>query len=597
MLYPIMTDSRMVFDLSGIWDFALGEEKLIDDFAEIKAYEPIAVPASYNDQKDINRFRNHYGWAYYRKIFTLPKILKNERIVLRFDAVTHTAVVYLNGKIAGEHKGGFLPFEIDITDKVVLGEEQELFVAVDNKINHSTLPIGNENSVAFFGSDNPGIPSVEAGKRYQSRRNIPNFDFFNFAGINRSVRIFTTPKSYIDDITVIPSVDGKNGIIDYSVDTVGSEEKIIVTVYDSQGELSAISNGKSGRIIIQNARLWNPYPDIPYLYKLKVQYGSDNYSLDVGIRTVEVSGDKLLINGKPFYFKGAGKHEDSYFCGRGLNLCLDVKDINLLKLMGANSFRTSHYPYAEEMYQLCDREGIVIIDETSAVGIGGGANPYKEYSMHAHHRDVIRDLINRDKNHPSVIMWSLGNEPELERFSQDAYDYWHSLYELAHSLDPQNRPVTVVCCQNDYTKDITTRTMDVICINRYYGWYNLSGDLDAACYALDIELDFWQKIGKPVIITEYGADAVAGIHSNVPKMFSEEYQAEYFLRINDCLDKRNFIIGEHPWNFADFDTFDGCMRVGGNKKGIFTRAREPKLLAHYLKKRWNSIPNFNYKNN
>lgn len=194
-------------------------------------------------------------------------------------------------------------------------------------------------------------------------------------------------------------------------------------------------------------------------------------------------------------------------------------------------------------------------------------------------------------------MWSLGNEPELERFSQDAYDYWHSLYELAHSLDPQNRPVTVVCCQNEYTKDITTRTMDVICINRYYGWYNLSGDLDAACYALDIELDFWQKIGKPVIITEYGADAVAGIHSNVPKMFSEEYQAEYFLRINDCLDKRHFIVGEHPWNFADFDTFDGCMRVGGNKKGIFTRAREPKLLAHYLKKRWNSIPNFNYKNN
>lgn len=595
MLYPIMTDSRMVFDLSGIWDFALGGEELADNLSVIKDFEPIAVPASYNDQKDTVQFRNHYGWAYYRKMFTLPEVLENERIVLRFDAVTHRAVVYLNGKAVGEHRGGFLPFEIDITDKVVLGKEQELFVAVDNKINHSTLPIGNENSVAFFGSDNAGIPSVEAGKRYQKKRNVPNFDFFNFAGINRSVRIFTTPKSYIDDVTAIPSVENKNGIIDYIVDTVGAEEKVTVTVFDSQGEAVGTSEGKSGRIIIPDARLWNPYPDTPYLYKLSVQYGSDNYSLEVGIRTVEVSGDKLLINGRPFYFKGAGKHEDSYFCGRGLNLCLDVKDINLLKLLGANSFRTSHYPYAEEMYQLCDREGIVIIDETSAVGIGGGANPYKEYSMHSHHQEVIKDLIQRDKNHPSVVMWSLGNEPELERFAQDAYDYWHSLYELAHSLDPQNRPVTVVCCQNDYTKDITTRTMDVVCINRYYGWYNLSGDLDAACYALNMELDFWQEIGKPVIITEYGADAVAGIHANTARMFSEEYQAEYFSKINEQLDKRAFVIGEHPWNFADFDAFDGCMRVLGNKKGIFTRAREPKLLAHYLKKRWNSISNFNYK--
>ena len=110
------------------------------------------------------------------------------------------------------------------------------------------------------------------------------------------------------------------------------------------------------------------------------------------------------------------------------------------------------------------------MDETPAVGIGGGAavNPYKEYPLAEHHRQVLAEMIHRDKNHPCVVLWSLGNEPDLEHFPQDAYDYWHPLYELAHQLDPQNRPVTLVCCQNDYTKDITTRTMDIVCINRYY---------------------------------------------------------------------------------------------------------------------------------
>lgn len=90
-------------------------------------------------------------------------------------------------------------------------------------------------------------------------------------------------------------------------------------------------------------------------------------------------------------------------------------------------------------------------------------------------------------------MWSMGNEPDTEHFPESAYEYWHSLYEYTHTLDPQDRPVTFVCCQNNYEKDLVTRTMDVVCINRYYGWYNLSGDLDAACYALNMELDFWEK--------------------------------------------------------------------------------------------------------
>lgn len=334
-----------------------------------------------------------------------------------------------------------------------------------------------------------------------------------------------------------------------------------------------------------------------FLCVARVTFGEDTYNQTFGIRTVEVRGTEVLINGAPFYFKGFGKHEDSFFRGRGMDECLNVKDVSLIHWLGANSFRTSHYPYAEEMYDLCDREGIVIIDEVPAVGIGCGADtdPYHTLKIKSHHEDVIREMISRDKNRPSVVMWSIANKPDTEHFPQSACDYFYPLYELAHACDPQNRPVTLICCQNDYTKDRITRMMDVVCLNRYYGWYNLSGDLDAACDALNTELDFWEKIGKPVMFTEYGADTYPGIHNTNGEMFSEEFQMDYFARLDAQLDKRKFFIGEQIWNFADFSTIQGPMRVDGNKKGILTRDRRPKLAAHFLRRRWRNIPDFWYK--
>ncbi len=598
MLYPRENDARAIIDLSGIWNFKLGDTAEPGAHLEIPTdMEPIAVPASYNDQKDVPQYRNHYGFAYYEKTFTVPRFFDGQRLVLRMDAVTHSAKVYLNGKLVKTHQGGFLPFEVELDGLVTAGEQAQLVIAVDNRIDNHTLPIGNED-MAFFGSDNAGVPSVEAAKRWRKKQNLPAFDFFNYAGLTRPVRIYTTPQSYIEDVTIVTDIDGTDGVVRYEIATGGAatEETVTVEIVDAQGQICVSAEGSKGVLRVPEARLWNPYPGEPYLYTMRVHFGGDLYEQTFGIRTVEVRGTQFLINGEPFYFKGFGKHEDSAFHGRGLDQCLNVKDVNLIHWLHANSFRTSHYPYAEEMYELCDREGIVIIDETPAVGInaGGAKNPY-EYPILEHHRQVLKDLVARDKNHPCVVMWSLGNEPDTEHFSQAAYDYWHGLYTYTHELDPSDRPVTMVCCQNNYEDDIVTRTMDVVCINRYYGWYNLSGDLDAACYGLNIELDFWEQQGKPVMITEYGADAVAGIHACVPEMFSEEYQVEFYRRQNAEFDKRSFFIGEQVWNFADFATIQGVMRVDGNRKGLLTRDRRPKLAAHYFRQRWASIENFGYK--
>ena len=268
MLYPRENRVRGVIDLGGVWNFKLGDEKEPGDSLVMgEDTELMAVPASYNDQKDDPKYRNHYGWAYYERKITVPSYLKGQRLVLRFDAVTHAAKVYLNGRFLTVHKGGFLPFEVDVTDQLVPGETAELVVAADNRVNHSTLPVGNEGSTAFFGSDNPGVPSVEAAKVWRKPQNLPNFDFFNYAGINRPVRIYTTPKAYIKDVTLVTDIRGTDGIVNYQVKTSDTDgQEVVLQILDANGNEVAQAKGTSGEIVIPDAKLWEPYPGTPYRY-------------------------------------------------------------------------------------------------------------------------------------------------------------------------------------------------------------------------------------------------------------------------------------------------------------------------------------------
>lgn len=599
MLYPKINDARTVMDLSGIWDFKLDDGKGFEEkWMEEPLADPVqvAVPASYNDQIEGVEYRDHCGWAFYQKEIEIPKILLSQRVVLRFGAVTHSAKVYLNGELVCEHQGGFLPFEAEINHLVQPGKNL-LCVAVDNRVNYSTLPIGNEVGAAFFGSDLPDIPSVN--ETVQKPHNAPNFDFFNYAGINRPVKIYTTPKGYIRDIVIVPELKDGEAKVHYRVECAGDAGEnggeVTVRFFDEEGEEVACARGSEGTVLIEDPHLWQP--GNAYLYTAKAEYGEDMYEEKFGVRSIEIRGTQFLINGEPFYFKGFGKHEDSEVHGRGINEPMNVKDLSLMKWLGANSFRTSHYPYAEEMLDLCDREGIVVIDETTAVGLNFGWNDegYAKFHTKEHHEQVIRDLIARDKNHPCVAVWSIANEPDTEKQPQAAHDYFMPLYHLAHECDPQDRPVTLVICQNDYTRDITAPEMDIICANRYYGWYVFGGDLDAAERAMRAEMKYWEKLGKPWMLTEYGADTVAGLHKATGNMFSEEYQVDYYKTINKVLDECDFVVGEHAWNFADFATIQGTLRVDGNKKGLFTRERRPKLAAHYFRHRWHEVPDFGYK--
>jgi beta-glucuronidase len=439
---------------------------------------------------------------------------------------------------------------------------------------------------------------VEEGPR--GRKQTYYHDFFNYSGLHRSVWLYCTPQAHVRDVTVVTGLDGATGTVDYTVETAGAGDVRVVLV-DAEGREVARAIGARGRLTVDGVHPWQPGEG--YLYDLRVELTAgdevvDAYTLPVGIRTVEVRGTQFLINGEPFHFTGFGKHEDIPVIGKGHNDAYLLHDFELLRWVGANSFRTSHYPYAEEVLDQADARGIVVIDETAAVGLnmglGGGifgGQGYPTFSPETVnevtqevHAQAIRELVARDKNHPSVVLWSIANEPESE--TAEAEDYFRPLFEVARRADP-SRPVGFVNVGlAPHGQCRVSQLADVLMLNRYYGWYAYSGDLEAAELAWTEELEGWAGDGKPILVTEYGADTLPGLHAVVAAPWTEEYQVDYLEMNHRVFDRVEAVVGEHVWNFADFTTTSGIMRVGGNKKGVFTRDRQPKAAAHALRRRW-----------
>ncbi|XP_063002456.1 beta-glucuronidase [Elgaria multicarinata webbii] len=605
MLYPRESPSRELKELSGIWSFRADWSQQRDaGFAEQWYKQPLRqsgpvmdmpVPASFNEITQDPRLRGYVGWVWYEKEVLPPgRWLRKEdgtRVVLRMGSVHYYAIVWVNGVQVTEHEGGHLPFEAEISRLLqdAPGKPCRITIVVNNTLSPHTLPPG---TIQYMDDDS----MYPKGYFVQNTR----FDFFNYAGIHRPVLLYTTPPAYIDDITVTTGVDGNVGLIRYLVSIRGSAHySLNLTLHDADGVTVATGDGPDGQLKVPNPILWWPYlmHERPgYLYSLKVtlsatvdgRVSEDSYTQPVGIRTIRVVDTQFLINGKPFYFHGVNKHEDSDIRGKGLDWPLVLKDFNLLRWLGANSFRTSHYPYAEEIMELCDAYGIVVIDECPAVGMKDSKN-FGNKSLQ-HHLVVMEELIRRDKNRPSVVMWSVANEPASDL--RPAGYYCRTVIGHTKSVDP-TRPVTYVSNAN-YARDQGAPYVDVICVNSYFSWYHDPGHLEVIRLQLSTRLDNWYDTHrKPIIQSEYGADTIAGFHADPPLMFSEEYQSALLKEYHAVLDqkRKKYVIGELIWNFADFMTEQGTTRVLGNKKGIFTRQRQPKASAFVLKERYWKLAN------
>ncbi|XP_055332688.1 beta-glucuronidase-like isoform X2 [Paramacrobiotus metropolitanus] len=598
------TETRDATILDGLWNFRKADMLNPEvGFAEqwyrtsfcppmTKSCIKMPVPSSYNDISQDRTLRDHVGWVWYERQFFVPFhwSFKKERVVIRFESVHYFARVWINGLFVIEHEGGHLPFEAEVQRALNWTSINRITVAVNNTLTPFTLPCGR---VVY--PNNPD--SYPPGYFYQQLI----FDFFNYAGIHRSVKLYTTPLHYISDIFIVTTA--KEGLepslVRFNVCYSESEADNKITrksatcavqMLDAHANVVARLSECTGELVIAHARLWWPFTmdaNVGYLYTLKVELSVDEEIVDVyrqkfGLRTVRVGHDGMYINNRFFYFRGFGKHEDFHIFGRGFNLPVMIKDFNLLQWSGANSFRTSHYPYAEEVLDYADEHGIVVINESPAVGLHEFPNETLK-----HHLKVMTELIQRDRNHPSVIMWSVANEPKS--YDKGSEFYFRTVINLTKSLDA-TRPVTFVIGGSNASLDKAAGLVDILCINHYFAWYSDPGKLQLIPYQLSRDIKLWaSRFTKPVIITEYGADTITGLHTNPSSMFSEEYQTEFMAQYHgvfDQLRQDQILTGEMVWNFADFMTDQEVNRVWGNRKGVFTRERQPKTAAHFLRHRY-----------
>ncbi len=557
MLYPQSNAYRSVLSLNGVWRFRTVEEGYLP-LAPARGTRPMAVPASMNEIVVEKELKYHEGCVLYECEFSLPT--DASRVYrLRIGATSHACKVYLNGSLIGEGKNGFYPIDLPLD---ALEDQNRLSVVIDNRLSDATLPVGE----------------------MKNGRQVIHFDFFNYTGIHRDVCVYSLPARHIRDVAIETVADG-----DYSKLRITADcpDKLTYTVLDA--ERNAVATSTENVFSIPSPKLWSP--EHPYLYTLVCETESDRYEERFGIRKIEVKGAEFLLNDKPIYFKGFGMHEDFFVLGKGNNPAVTLRNFECMKWIGANSFRTSHYPYSEEFLSLADEYGFLVIDEVPAVGMNrfngsdvvGGLVTDRTKALH---KELISDLVARDKNHPSVVMLSIGNEPNPEE--EALRDYYADIIDYAHTAT--NLPIMLVHCgiSENGAEEILSGLPDVLGLNRYYGWYyhRLGDETDITESIIPDFKGIYEKHKKPILLTEFGADTIEGLHSLPAEPFSEEFQLDAVRTYGDALDTLPFVIGEQVWNFADFSTKPGLTRFRGNRKGVFTKDRQPKLVAHFLKERW-----------
>ena len=592
MLYPQSNKFRSTTSLNGIWNYKLVE----DDYIPLNKAEktfPMAVPASINDIVTDKRIADYVGKVLFETEFSLPQE-KDKIYRLRIGSASHKCEIYLNGAKIGDGINGHLPIDLPLEN---LKDENRLSVIIDNRLDFHTLPMWmlKEGNSFRETTANANFFIMDEPEKHPKYKQVINHDFYNFTGIHRDVIVYGINKRAFSDITVKTVVGGDYNKISVKLDffiddlelddikiKISRDEKAVV---EKELKISDLQNCETA-LNIENPELWSP--ESPVLYKLTVESSTDKYSLMFGIRKVSYDEKGLYLNDKPVYLKGFGMHEDFFISGKGINSAVNVRNFELLKWINANSFRTSHYPYAEEIYDLADRYGILVIDEVPAVGVnhwpdytfGEGRADEKTLALH---KELLSLLWERDKNHPSVIMISVANEAAT--YEDKARDYFKEV--VAHTRALTDLPITSPE-ETKFNEDNKCADLfDFISLNRYYGWYDETGNIGAIepLYKADLG-QYHEKFHKPIIATEFGADTVEGIHSLYSMAFSEEYQCEYLTECCRVFDNMPYVVGEHVWNFADFKTKEGTLRVRGNRKGVFTKEREPKAAAFLLKKRW-----------
>lgn len=521
------------------------------------------LPSSWLTQAP--ELRYYQGLMWYQRTFPAPAERKG-RYFLRFGAANYSTTVYLNGQPLGRHEGGFTPFAFEVT-KLLRSGDNQITVGVDAQATEATVP-------------------------------PPVTDWENYGGITRPIRLISTPDTYVDDAWVRLTRDGRLAV-DAHLDGPHAASrpvrlKIAELGLDWAGRTDARGDWRATEAAPRALLRWSP--ERPKLYDVTIAAGDDTWRDRIGFRTIEVRGPDILLNGRPIFLRGMSLHEEEI----GAEPTRAITPAAARALLGelrdglhGNYVRLAHYPHSEVMTRMADEMGMLVWSEVPVYWRVAWSNP----DTLATARNMVAENILRDRNRASIMLWSVANETPVN----DARNtFLRTLVADVRALDdtrlvgaallterstgPDGRPVIAMA-------DPLADALDVVAINTYFGWYTPDRLDDLAGFGFRVPAN------KPLIFSEFGADAKAGFHDlrAMPQKFSEEYQADFYRKTLAMVDRIPTLRGMSPWILKDFRSprrQEPEYQQGWNRKGLISETGQRKaafdVLAQYYDRKRNA---------
>lgn len=566
---PLNVYGRSVTSLNGMWKYFVDQQDIgyydyrmnptrwgffldakprnVSDLVEYSFDDSksMKVPGDWNTQYE--QLYWYEGSVWYRQKFNW-KPEQGRKALLYFAGANYLSRVWVNGKQVGVHEGGFTPFCFDVSDVVKAGE----------------------NTIVVMVNNN------------RKKENIPTqiFDWWNYGGITRDVMMVSVPETYIEDYS-LQLVKGNTKLINVKLKLNEKKAGKMVTlsipelkikkklVTDAQGEANVVLKAKPS--------LW--CPESPKLYKVSITTAEETISDEIGFRTIETRGKQILLNGKPIFLKGISSHEETAYTSRRCNSAEDADTLLAwAKDLGCNFMRLAHYPHNEHAIREAERKGVLLWEEIPCYW----TIDWKNEKTFANAKRQLQDMIGRDKNRANVIVWSVANETP---HSAERDKFLSELAKFAKTED-DTRLISMameVTGQSNYVNrlnDNMNKYVDIISFNEYIGWYRDVNDAPKMKWEVPYD--------KPVIISEFGGGAVAGLHGSKNERWTEEFQENLYKENLDMLSKIEGLSGMTPWVLKDFRSprrINPVVQKDFNRKGLVSDKGKRKK-AFYVLKEW-----------
>ena len=502
------------------------------------------IPGDWNSQ--VEKLEFYEGTVWFRQKFNVSPA-QDKKYILYFGAVNYEAHVYLNGKKLGVHKGGFTPFQFDVTGKLKTGENF-VVVKADNTRKQDEIP-------------------------------TVNTDWWNYGGITRDVLLAELPKTYIADYK-IQLAKGISNRIEGFVKLEGEQKNQDITInIPEAGIKTTVKTDAEGKaqvnIPVKKLSLWSP--ENPKLYQVEIVSATDKVADKIGFRTIETKGQDIFLNGKSIFLRGISLHDENPLIPGRLRSAGDMRMmLNWAKELNCNYVRLAHYPHSEEMIKLADEMGLLVWAEVPVYWTISWENT----ETYKNAEKQLADLIERDKNRSSVIIWSIGNETPL---SEPRFKFMSNLVDKARSLDETRLVAAALEVHregfNVIVNDPLGEKLDLVSFNQYGGWYwELPKNLS--------KYKFQIKYNKPVVITEVGGDALGGFHADEDTRWSEEFQESLYKHQIPFMNTMSGLRGMTPWILTDFRSprrQHPYYQDFWNRKGLITETGKKKKAFFILK--------------